>query len=486
MNAKHAGVLLVNPPITPAQRSGPLGPVIRNLYFNSPPLGLAYLAAVLERANVRVDLVDAAVEDLSAEDLVERMRAAPGCILGLTSTTNFFCNALDLAEKVKSALPDTRIVIGGPHATMNSEAILQHACFDYVCIGEGEITIVELVRAILSAGNVAEVLGIAFRRDGKVVRTPPRPYIADLDTIPMPARHLLPLHKYIPQPNDGPYLPKTSMITSRGCPYPCIFCDHGAFDRGYRSFSAKRIVDEVEELVTRHGIRDIAFVDSLFMISRQRVNDIVDELLRRRIRVHWTCTIRANVADYATLSRMKAAGCWRIRIGIEAGNEEVLRLIRKQVTKAEVRKVVEEAHAAGLHPKAFFMVGHVGETRARILESIAFAKSLPLTDVTVQINTPMPGTTQWSMIEEYGTLRTRNTNRYSFWEPVFTPKGLTAEELSSLHRKFYRDFYFRPVVFWRHLKMIRTFGDFERYVRALALLLRMFVLRRKREAADNA
>lgn len=486
MTDQRPHVLLVNPPITRAQREGPLGPVIRNLYFNSPPLGIAYLAAVLERENVPVQVVDAAVEDLSAETLIERMRAAPPRILGLSSTTNFFCNARDLAEKAKAALPDMTILLGGPHATMNSEEILKHPYFDCVCIGEGEETLPELVRALDGKGALDDVRGIAFRRNGQIIRTPPRPYITDMDSLPLPARHLLPLHKYIPQPNDGPYLPKTSMITSRGCPYHCIFCDHGAFDRGYRSSSAKRIVDEMEQLVTKYGIRDIAFVDSLFMISRQRVDGIVDELLRRRLPVHWTCTIRANVANRETLARMKEAGCWRVRIGIEAGNEDVLKLIRKQVTREEVREAVQIAHDLGLHPKAFFILGHISETRERILESIEFAKSLPLTDITVQINTPMPGTEQWPLIEQYGKLETRDVERYSFWEPVFVPKGLTADEMTELHRKFYRDFYLRPVIVLRHLRMIRSLDDMRRYLRGLALMFRMFILRRKKPQAANA
>lgn len=471
-------VMLINPPVTERQRRGPIGPVIRNLYFNSPPLGLAYLAAVLEREGIPVGLMDAAVEGFSMAETVERVRAFAPDVVGVTSTTNFFGNALELAGMLKAALPALPVIIGGPHATRNAEAILvEHACFDAVCVGEGERTILELVNALGGGMSMTDVNGIAFKADGKPRLTSPREFIENLDEVPMPARHLLPLAKYIPQPNDGPYVPKFAMITSRGCPYECIFCDHGIFGVSYRSFSAKRIVDEVEQLVTRFGARDIAFVDSLFMPTVKRVRDVVAEIRRRNLRVHWTCTIRANVATRDILEEMKQAGCWRVRIGVESGNEEVLRFIRKRVTKDQVRRVVREAHEVGLHPKAFFMIGHPTDTEATIRESIAFANELPLTDITVQINTPMPGALQSTFIRDYGTIVTEDLERYSFWEPVFVPHGLTSRLMTDLYREFYRSFYLRPVIWLRHLRMFRTWNDFARYARALRLLFSMFIRR---------
>lgn len=476
-------VVLVNPPITEAQRRGPIGPVIRNLYFNSPPLGLAYLAAVLEREGIPVRLLDAAVEGLRPEETVALIRGWEPDIVGITSTTNFFCNALDLAQSLKVAWPSVRILIGGPHVTSNARQVLAHSCFDVGVVGEAEITLVELLRTLADLGRLEDVPGLVFRRNGRVIETGRRPLIQDLDALPMPARHLLPLSRYVPQPNDGPFLPKFAMITSRGCPYECIFCDHSVFGSSYRSFSACRIVDEMEHLVTHYGAADIAFVDSLFMPTVKRVDDITEEILRRRLKVHWTCTIRANVATRDTLQRMKEAGCWRVRIGIEAGDPAVLRFIQKRITREQIVRVVRDAYDLGLHPKAFFMIGHPTETEAAIRESIAFAKSLPLTDITVQINTPLPGAPQSAFIQKYGTIITTDHERYSFWEPVFVPSGLTRESMDRLYRSFYRSFYFRPITIWRHLRMIKSWHDVVRYGRALSLIIRMFVRRRTRGAS---
>ena len=471
MTTSPLSVLLINPPITKVQREGRLGPVIKNLYFNSPPLGIAYVAAVLERDGIPVQIIDAAVEDLTMEDTINRIREIRPSIVGLTSTTNFFGNAVELAEEIKRVLPDTTTVLGGPHVSSNCEPAMVSTCFDYACIGEGEFTMLELAHALAGSGSVENVKGLAYRVDGKIHRTEPRPLIEDLNVLPAPARHLLPLQKYIPQPNDGPYLPKAAMISSRGCPYECVFCDHGIFGNVYRTFSASRIVDEMEELVVRYGIRDIAFVDSLFMLNRKRVIDILDEIQRRDLKVHWTCTIRANIAARDILARMKAAGCWRVRIGVEAGNEEVLKLIRKQVSLEQVRRVVGDADNLGLHPKGFFMVGHMGETKETIRQSIELAKELPLTDITVQINTPLPGAPQWSMFDQYGDLVTCELEEFSFWEPVFVPKGMTADELRDL-----------LVTAAERYSVLRRFSDVKRYARALSLLFSMFVRKRNPDA----
>lgn len=472
--SNRPSILLINPPITHAQRTGPLGPIIKNLYFNSPPLGIAYITGLLESKGMRVRLMDAAVEGFSPEETVEKIAAWRPDILGLTSTSNFFCNAIELGKAIKTAMPDITTVLGGPHVSSQAEEAMSQSCFDFACIGEGEYTTLDLVETLTDQRSPGSVEGIAYRSNGTVKLTPRRALITDLDELPPPARHLLPLDKYVAQPNDGPYLPKMAMISSRGCPFKCIFCDHGTYGNTYRSFSAPRIVDEMEELVTRWGARDIAFVDSLFMISDKRVRGIVTEILDRGIKVHWTCTIRANIATRELLALMKKAGCWRVRIGVESGNQEVLDFIKKEVTKEEIRQVAGAANDLGLHPKAFFMVGHPTETEETIQDSIEFAKSLPLTDITVQINTPLPGAPQFEVFRDFGESVSDNLEDYTFWQPVFIPKGLSREKLETMFRKFYLSFYLRPIIVWRHLKMLRRPSDIPRYARALSLLFRRF------------
>ncbi len=472
--SRKPSVVLVNPPPTPAQDKGKLANIVKNLFFNSPPLGLASIAAVLERGGVPVRIIDAGAIELGFKETVARLKELQPTIIGIGASSIFFANAVQLATAIRTELPETKIVVGGPHVSSCSQEVMTHDCFDAAVVGEGEMTMLDLVEAFGNGELPKGVLGCLYRDRDEVVTNPLRPLLKNLDDLPLPARHLLPLGSYIPQPNDGLYLPKHAMISSRGCPYRCIFCDHGTYGVSYRSFSPERIVDEMEELIHRYGAKDIAFVDSLFMLNRERVYNVVDEIQRRGVKVHWTCTVRANATTPEILQDMKRAGCWRVRLGAEAGNDDVLKFIKKEVTKDQIRAVAKAADDAGLHPKAFFMIGHPTETEERIMESIAFARSLPLTDITVQINTPLPGAEQWDLMGEHGTQATKDWGHYSFWEPVYLPNGLSKERLEALHKKFYRDFYFRPATIWRHAKMLRGLDDVKRFARAGRILAGMF------------
>jgi anaerobic magnesium-protoporphyrin IX monomethyl ester cyclase len=467
-------ILLINPPVVFARAGKATLPLIENLFFNSPPLGLAYIAAVLEKAQIPVSIIDAAVERLTPAQVVAAVRKINPRIVGITATTNLFDSALQTARLIKEELPEIVIVLGGPHLNAMPRQAMEPDCFDIGVMGEGEITFLELIKAIESKKELATVNGIIFKRDAHLVFNQRREPIADLDSLPFPARHLLPMKKYRPQPNDQLVVPKLSMIASRGCPYGCIFCDKNTFGDRYRSFGPRYIVSEIKHLIDTWGARDIAFLDSTFTVDAGRVRGIIDEMKKEKIKVRWTCTVRANVVTRELLRQMKDAGCWRIRLGIESGNDDVLRFIRKGITRQQAQNAACWASEAGLEPKGFFMIGHLTDTKERIEETIAFARSLPLKDVTVQINTPMPGTTQYDICRDYGTLLTEDAKEFSYWEPVFVPAGLTREYLESAYRRFYRSFYLRPAIFWRHLRTLRHWYNLVKYIKSLRLLRYLF------------
>ena len=481
MTTRSTTVFLVNPPASEFQRRGPIREIIRNLFFNSPPLGLAYIAAVLEQDGRAVQILDAGVEGLTQAETVRKVVEANPRIVGIAATTNLFSNALGLATRLRAELPSAFIVIGGPHGSSCPDEVMGFDVFDAVVVGEGEMTTRELVTAVLLGSDLNTIRGIVYRNGDEIISNPPRPLIKNLDDLPLPARHLLSLHKYVPQPNDGPYRPKLATVSSRGCPYQCTFCDHGTYGVSYRSMSPERIVDEMEELVHRYGAQDIAFVDSLFMVSRERVQRIIDAIRERGIKVHWTCTMRANIASRDIMREMKDAGCWRVRIGIESGSERIRQLIRKEVKQEDIFQAVHAANDLGLHPKGFFMIGHPTETRESIMESVDLALSLPLTDITVQLNTPLPGSAQWKTADQHGHFISPDWTRYSFWEPVYIPSGLTPQELDDLYRLFYRRFYYRPVVAWRHMQMLKSWGDVLRFARAGRVLAGMTLPRRLKD-----
>ncbi len=475
-------VLLVNPPIDAVLRHGHVSPVTAYLFYNSAPLGILYIAAVLEETGVEVGAIDAAAERLDVSRTVRRILDFEPDVLGVTSTTVGFESATWLAEAVKAARPDLPIVLGGPHVTLLPERALERPCFDVGVLDEGEVTMLELVRHFAGDGPALDdILGIVRRGEGGLAFTPPRPLVKDLDTFPFPARHLLPPNLYRPIPIDEHGLPKYAMITSRGCPHRCVFCQKSG--SSYRSHTPGRIVDELEHLIRDYGVKDVAFVDSLFCLSHARVRAICDEIVRRGVKVSWTCSSRVEVVDRPLLQAMKDAGCWRTRFGIESGSDRVLDFISKGITKETIRNAITWADEVGLRPKAFFILGHLPDTKESIEETIAFACSLPLHDVTVQINTLLPETPQMEIFERegerWGRLVAETTDASSFWEPTFVPWGLEPEDLVRYHRKFYRDFYFRPVTIRRHLASLRTPRDVMKYVQAGSLFAFLFVARER-------
>ena len=462
-------IWLINPPV---KRDEPtkLGAIIENLFFNSPPLGLLSLAAVLEEAGHRVTVTDSPVHGMTAVDLGPMAADLKPDLVGFTATTSYHDVAVQGASAIKAALPGVPICVGGPHFNAHPDFLVRYPDFAFGVRGEGEYTLLEVVQALERGEEVSEIPGVVTAPDGEVHYAPFRPPVEDLDALPFPARHLLDLSRYRPLPNDERRLPKASLIGSRGCPFSCIFCDKATFGKSYRARSPEKVVEEMHILARDYGIKDVAIVDSTFTPNKRRLLAMLDAMEASPPPVTWTCSCRANRRDEKSLRRMKALGCWKIRIAIESGNDEILKRIRKGISKAQFRKTVTAAAKIGFQVKAFFMLGHLGETRQTMQDTLDFALTLPLTDATIQITTPLRGTPLFEECEKHGTLVSHDDQMYSFFQPVFIPEGLTAEELQAAHRRFYRRFYLRPKLMWRNLKHARRPSDMTKYLRAVPLV----------------
>ncbi len=469
-------VILINVPLDSVLRDGHVDPVTSYLFYNSAPLGLLYIAAVLERAGVVVEALDAAAEKLDIAATVRRVEHFKPDLIALGANTVVFEGAQELARSLKGAMPAVPIVLGGYHVTLVPHEAMAEPCFDVGVIDEAEFTVAELVAHYQGRRSLDSVEGIVYREGGALRFTPPRKKLRKLDALPFPARHLLSPNLYKPVPVDEHAMPKFSMVTSRGCPHACGFCQKSR--SGYRSRKPRHVVDELEHLIRDFGARDIAFVDSLFCANKKRVMAICDEIIRRGVKISWTCSSRVEVVDKEMLQRMKDAGCWRTRFGVESGSDRVLEFISKGITKEKIRNAITWADEVGLRPKAFFMVGHMPDTPETIRETIDFAKSIPLHDVTVQINTLLPKTPQMEIWEregeKWGRVINRSTDEKSFWEPTFVPWGMESEDLIDAHRSFYREFYFRPETIRRHLEGIQSFRDVMKYVQASNLFSFLF------------
>jgi radical SAM superfamily enzyme YgiQ (UPF0313 family) len=285
-------------------------------------------------------------------------------------------------------------------------------------------------------------------------------------SIPFPARDLCrDVSAYKPPVGAFRKEPVVNIMTSRGCPYECIFCDNNTFGRKMRFFPAEYVAGEIKEVITKYGAREIAFLDDTFVLDKGRLRRIFALLDKERISFPWTCMTRVNNLDHETLRFMRDKGCWQIRIGIESGSQQVLDFIKKGITLEQVKNVARWGRELGLRVSGFFMIGHHIDTPQTIEETIKFGTSLPLTDVIVTINTPIPGTPSYEKARAYGTYQEDDWTSLNYWTPVFVPKGLTRELMLQKQAEFYRRFYTRPSVILGQIAKIRSFAVLKMMVR---------------------
>lgn len=466
-----AEIFLINPFITSAER---YGREIGDIGGHQMPLGIYYLASYLLRDGESCQVVDAEARRLVHEDVVELLKKSRVRLVGITSTTVAFRNARALAERIRQALPGVALVIGGPHMTAMPEATMACGAFDYGIVREGEVALSKLVKCVLRGeGSLEEIPNLHSVAHGKKFANPPAPPVGELDSLPFPARKLCPeVSVYKPPVGAFRRLPVVSMITSRGCPYECIFCDNNTFGRTTRFHSAAYVVAEIKELVRDFGAREIAFLDDTFVLDKKRLYKIFELLAADGLRLSWSCMTRVNNLDFELLRFMKENGCWQIRIGIESGNPDVLKFIKKGITLEQVRNVAAWCKKLGILASGFFILGHHVDTPETIRQTIDFAASLPLTDVIATINTPIPGTVSYDKAREYGTYDEDDWTSLNYWTPVFVPHGLTREFLLAKQAELYRRFYFRPGVLVRQLSKIRSLPILVQLVRNTVLGLR--------------
>lgn len=463
-------VVLINPYITSAER---YGRDIGDIGGHQMPLGIYYLAAYLLRHDVKVDLIDAESLLLVHDTVVDILKKSSVKIVGITSTTVAFRNARSLAEMIRKELPHIIIIIGGPHMTAMPVATMLCRAFDYGIAREGEIALTMLVRYLLHDDGLLVDIPNLYYLEEEVVCTHRNENSKDLDSIPFPARQLCPdVSLYKPPIGAFRQLPVMSMITSRGCPYECIFCDNNTFGRTTRFHSAEYVVAEIKELVSAYGAKEIAFLDDTFVLDKKRLYKIFKILDQEKVKLSWTCMTRVNNLDYKLLEYMRDNGCWQIRIGIESGNQKVLDFIKKGITLEQVTDVAHWCSKLGILTSGFFIIGHHIDTQQTIQETIEFAASLPLTDVIATINTPIPGTESYAIVREYGEYDESDWTSLNYWTPVFVPYGLTREFLLAKQAELYRRFYFRPSVLFRQLAKINSLPSLSKFLKNSLLGLR--------------
>lgn len=366
-----------------------------------PPLGLCYIAAVLEAMGHEVRIIDGQAEHRSVEKISQDILGYDPDIVGITATTPLINAAARIAELVKKGNEGIKTIVGGPHVTaMPIETLEEFPHIDMGVVGEGEGTISLIASAISNDRPLSNIDGVVLRHNGAVIYNHPGPVSKDLDMLPFPARHLCNPSHYRSISAHGEVGIFTAMESSRGCPFQCIFC-YPIFGRTVRFRSAKSIVDEMESVHKDFKVKIIGFIDDTMTVNRKRMLKLCDEVTNRGLQkeVEWGCTTRVDTIDEEMLRKMKKAGCVRINYGIESGNPEILKIIRKGITLEQAEKAVMLANRVGIETVAYFILGHPYETRETIRETINFAKTLKADVVEFSIMTPFPGTELWRMVE---------------------------------------------------------------------------------------
>lgn len=363
-------VLLINPP-SPNKSPFSTGEKL-------PPLGLAYLAAVLEEEGISVRIVDNYLLEKPISFIEQEVRSLSPEIVGVTCSSITYQQCIKICRSVKVVDPNVKIVTGGPHPTVMPESMLKHQDVDYVVQGEGEQTFLELVKSILGGGKPDGIMGLIHRSNkGKIIRNPPRPFIENLDALPLPARHLLPIEKYPRKIKFLDVSPVDSMNTSRGCPFSCAFCSVGSiWGRKYRFFSPRRTADEIGHLINQYGTRGIYFREDNFTVNKDRVFKICEEIRRRRLDLDWVCESRVDLLSRKILANMKAAGCKAIWFGFESGSQRILNVLNKEITVEDSKKAVKLCKEVGIKVGGSFMIGIPGETPSDVKSTVKLAKQL--------------------------------------------------------------------------------------------------------------
>jgi len=356
-----------------------------NSIFRFPPLGLGYIAGYLKANGISVQLVDCTF--MTEKEALETIKRSKPTIIGVQVMFSIKEKALQVAELLRKDCE--LLVAGGPLATSNPEEFL--SCFDVVVVGEGEQTMLELVLAVQEGTSFADVPGVVFKQKDKVMSTPPRGYIEDLDSVPFPSREMFDNEAYKRYYSRSFGYTTTSVMTSRGCPFQCDFCSRPVFGNRFRSRTAENVAEEVEDVRTL-GYGRIWFADDCFTLNRERLLSICDELVRRNIRIGWECLSRVDTVDLEVAERMKEAGCVRVFFGIESGNDSILKVMRKQATVKQAAEAVNVFNRVGIQTGAFFILGYPGEDDGTVLDTVNFASSLPLDYLSFTFPYPIPGT----------------------------------------------------------------------------------------------
>ncbi len=447
-----------------------------------PPLNLLYLATYLEKKYqgrdglIKVSILDLELEPLGARGLKSFFDTQQPDLVGITAHTNNMPAVARISRIAKSSYPAVKVVLGGPHPTVEPEKSLQYAkAVDFIACGEGEQTLHELVEVLRAGGSdLQRVHGLYFRdsKTRRIFSTGPREALSTITTIGQPDTHLMDIERYLKLPQSPGIWKRTwNMFTQRGCAFDCSFCASPKIHAyKVRFLLVSEVIEEIKEAVRAYRIEHVNFRDSNFTTNRARAIEICLELIRQGVRVSWNCETRVNLVDPTLLRVMRAAGCSKISFGVETGSPRILKKIDKKVSLAQIKDAFKWCKQAGIMTQAFFMVGFPTEDDADIRATMDLVNQIKPDFLFVSVVVPLPGTRIFSEFKERSLIL--DPGRYEAFQFFFqAPSWRTVHHdvatLVKIQRSLYSRYVFSPGYVLRILRQVRGLSQIRYYFGAI-------------------
>ena len=419
-----------------------------------PSLGLGYIASFLETKGYDVDIFDGTREKAQEEDFLKKIEDFKADVVGITVLARGHTRVKKLIKSIKAEFPKVRVLVGGTQVTAAPQLVYNDLGADFAIVGEGEVTFSELLERLADGKNekLNDVAGIVYKEsNGNIQITQPRDFVADLDSLPFPAWHLMPPSEYRIAPILAPAKgsPVAPIITSRGCPYDCTFCaSNVTWKRKLRMRSPGNVLNEIKLLVEKYGVKEIHISDDTFTTDIKRAVAICDAIYNEGIDIPWQCPngIRVDSLTPELLGKMRRSGCYSIGMGIESGNQEILDRTDKKLNLNRLKSALEDIKKAGIKSYGFFILGLPGDTSKTVEDTINFALEVPLDRAWFNIFAPYPGSrafNEW-LKEKHLDFADIDWEKHDCNTAVMVDGDLTAEKLEEYQKTAARQFYFRP------------------------------------------
>lgn len=449
-------------------------------YVHYPHLGLLYLAACCERAGYKVQIIDALAERITASEVVARVARVSPKYVGITVTTPTLRICYQLCQALQQLPSAPEVILGGPHISSDPEVLKVFPC-RLALRGEADETFPRLLRALENHEPLEKIPGLVLSANGDFFAHQISPVVKSIDSLPFPARHLIPNRLYS---NPINALPTTSAITVRGCPFDCAFCSRAVRGRKTTAQSITHSLAELQEVQDRFGIRYVTFMDETFTLSKSYVYAFCEGLLKKNIKLKWGCQTRADLVDEEMLKLMKKAGCQLISCGVESGSERIRKLLHKPVPEEVYFRFVALCRKAGLETNTFWIFGHPTETLDDLKKTLAMCVQLGSTYASFNITNIFVGSPIYDQLLREGKIYRKIWDDYTLGRaelPIYVPRGMSEDFLRSQIALAFRKFYLRPGPVVRRMKRWRDLRELRHDIKIFSVLTTHYM--RKKIAA---